>query len=359
MKTCFFVLIIILALANFVYADYGLPTIDFFMHSRQHEIFLRDHFRFDEPKPFQIEYNYTKWLDSDEYSSEYADKLNLETDLPIYKSKNIMLNIPFYYERLPIWSENEKVNYGGSINNINLSVLSRLIITNKFRSIIGIEYNIKGNSETFGKADGRMICLPNMVLSYEIFNQLNIMAGGRLEKYFYDTDQTDFTTELSDRLYFQPVAMLNWHPNDNFAFLLGLPYLGGYVSLANGMIKADVRTTLNQRFEAGIRIRPINKTNLAIRFINNPYSEIPVEEFKTEKGNFLEGTLEHTRKTMSFELGRELNPASIVSLGFQYSPESDIDFKSKDNQEYLLNGKSNYSIGVKFTVDIEALLQLK
>jgi hypothetical protein len=359
MKTCLIVLLLTLAFTTAVCADYMLPAVDFFMHGRQYEMYLRDHFRFDEPRPLQIEYDYTKWLDSNSISSEYADHLSLETDLPIYSSQRVFVDIPFSYSRLPVWAESEKINYGATISMISPSIVSRVVIANKFKSIIGIEYNLKGDSEAFGKSDGRMICVPNLVLSYDLLNQLNIMAGGRLERYYYDTNDTDYAMELADRLYLRPIAMLNWHPNDNFAILLGLPYLGGYVTLAKGIIKAEARATINQNFEVGLRIRPIDKTNVTLRLLNIPYKEIPVEGFITEAGNFLKGRIDHTRRTFSFEAGRELNPAAIASLGVQYVPGSDVNFTGKDGQKYPLNGKPNYSIGVKFTVDIEALFQLK
>ena len=364
MKTCLFILFLIFAFTTAISAeDFPIPEVDFFMHGRQYDIFIRDHFRFDEPKPLQIEYNYTKWLDSKGNFSEYADHIVIETDLPIYKSKKILVDIPFSYSRLPIWSESEKILYGATISTITPSILSKFIIADKFRSIVGIEYNLKGNSgaelAAFGKPRGRMICIPNLVFSYDLLNQLNIMAGGRLERYYYDTKDTDYAMELSNRLYLRPIAMLNFHPSDNFAILLGLPYLGGYISLFNGIIKADVRANLNKNYEAGLKIRPINKTHLTFRLLNMPYKEVPIEDFISASGELLDGRLERTRKTISFEAGRELNPAAIVSLNVQYNPKSDVDFTANNGKEYNLDGKPNYSVGVKFTVDIEALLQLK
>ncbi|HGJ65287.1 TPA: hypothetical protein ENS27_07865 [bacterium] len=364
MKTCLFILFLIFTFTTAVCAeDFPIPTIDFTMHNRIYDVFIRDHFRFNEPKPLQIEYNYTKWLDSKGNYDEFADHILIETDLPIYKSKKILVDIPFSYSRLPIWSEGNEILYGATISTITPSILSRFIITDKFRSILGVEYTLKGNSgaelSAFGKSKGRMICIPNLVLSYDLFNQLNIMAGGRIERYYYDTNDNDYAMELSNRLYLRPIAMLNFHPSDNFAILLGFPYLGGYVSLFNGIIKADARANLNKNFEAGFKIRPINKTHLTFRLSNTPYKEIPIEGFLVESGELLDGRLEHTRKTVSFEAGRELNPAAIVSLNTQYSPESDVDFTANSGKEYNLDGKPHYTIGVKFTVDIEALLQLK
>jgi len=363
MKTCLFALILIFMSAVVVQADFVMPEVDFFMHSRLHDIFIRDHFRFDEPRPLQIEYNYIKWQESKGNYDEYADNLGIETDIPIYKSDRILVSAPFSYSRLPVWSEKEDMRYGVIISSMYPSILSRFVIMDKFKSIVGIEYNLKGNSgadlASFGASKGRMICVPNLVFSYDLLKQLNIMAGGRLERYYYDTEETDFAVELSDRLYLRPIAMLNLHLNDDFAVLLGLPYLGGYVSLANGIIKAEARATLNQNTEIALKIRPISKTHLTFRFQNNPYKEIPFEGFVAETGEFLEGRLEHTNQVISIEAGRELNPAAIASLAFQYSPEADVGFTSDGGKDYLLNGKSSYSFGVRFTVDIEALLQIK
>ena len=93
MKTCLFVFVFIL-IATFAYADYVSPAIDFFMHGRQYETFLRDHYRFDESKPLRIEYSYMKWRNSHSLSSEYSDYLSMEITLPTYKSQRLSIDIP-------------------------------------------------------------------------------------------------------------------------------------------------------------------------------------------------------------------------------------------------------------------------
>jgi hypothetical protein len=356
MKICLFILTLMF-ITTFAYADYVSPAVDFFMHGREYDTFLRDHYRFEEQKPLQIEYNYVKWLDSNSISNEYSDNLRIETTLPIYKSKRFIVDIPLDYSRNPIWAENDKTIFGCSINTLYLSLTGRLLITDNFRSIIGFEYNTKGDSDTFAKADGRMICIPKLILSYELPGHLNVMAGAKLNKYYYDPEETDYILELDDRLYCQPVGMVNWHPSDNFIILLGMPYSG--VSIGFGdLLKMEVRGSINQDVEVSLRTKPINRTNITLRFFNTPFLEIPVESFKPPvSGTFLSGRISHTRKTFSFEAGRELNPGALASLGLQYSPGSGLTFKEK--KEYTLDGKPNYSIGARLTVDIEALLQLK
>jgi hypothetical protein len=361
MKTCLVVVVVVVVvifIATFAYADYVSPAIDFFMHGRQYETFLRDYYRFDESKPLRIEYSYMKWLNSNSLSSEYADNLSMETTLPTYKSQRLSIDIPFNYSSVPIWSEGEKTNFGCYMKTINLSLVGRLMITNSFRSIIGLEYNIKGDSDAFGKADGRFISIPKLILSYELFKQLNIMAGARIDKYYYDTDVADYALELADRLYCQPMAMINWHPSDNFILLLGLPYSGASVGFGD-LLKLEARGSVYKDFEIGLRSKPIARINLAVRFTNTPYSEIPVESFKiTEVGQFLSGRITNTRKNISFETGVELNPGALASFSVQYFPGGDVKFKNVD-QESIIDGKPGYALGARFTVDIEALLQLK
>jgi len=355
MKTCLFIFVFIL-IATFARAEYVSPAIDFFMHGRQYETFLRDHYRFDEQKPLRIEYSYIQWQNSHSISSEFSDYLNLETTLPTYMSQRLYFDIPFVYSRVPIWSESKETDFGCSINTINLSLMGKLVITNNFRSIIGLEYDIKGDSDAFGKTDGRMISIPKLVLSYELFKQLNVMAGARLDKYYYDTDEANYALKLADRLYCQPMGMLNWHPSDNFILLLGLPYSGVSIGFGN-LLKFEARGSVNNDVELGLRLKPANRTNITFRFINTPYTEIPVESFKIS-GKFLTGRISHTRKTVSVEAGVELNPGALASFSAQYSPGADVKFKN-EKQEYTLDGKPGFAIGAKFTVDIEALLQIK
>jgi len=363
MKTCLFVFVFIL-IATFAYADYVSPAIDFFMHGRQYETFLRDHYRFEESKPLRIEYSYMKWRNSHSLSSEYSDYLNMETTLPTYKSQRLSIDIPFNYSSIPIWSESEKTDFGCYIKIINLSLMGRLMITDNFRSIIGLEYNIKGDSDAFRKADGRLISIPKLVLSYELFKQLNVMAGARIDKYYYDTDEANYALKLADRLYCQPMAMMNWHPSDNFILLLGLPYSGVSIGFGN-LLKLEARGSVYKDVELSLRSKPIARTNLAVRFANTPYTEIPVESFKTsDLGDFLIGRISHTRKSVSFETGIELNPGALASFSVQYFPGGDVKFKNvnqepTDQEPTIMDGKPGFALGARFTVDIEALLQLK
>ena len=360
MKICLFILALML-ITTFAYADeYVSPTIDFFMHGRQYDTLIRDHYRFEEQKPLQIEYSYVKWLDSRSISSEYSDYLHLETTLPIYKAKRFAIDIPLDYSRIPIWAESEKTDFGCGVNILYVSLMGRVLITNSLRSIIGFEYNTKGDSDTFAKADGRMISIPKLILSYEMPGHLNVMAGVRLDKYYYETEETDFALKLNDRLYCQPMGMLNWHPSDNLILLLGVPYSGISIGLGK-LLKVEARGSIvRQDVELGMRLKPIDRTNVTLRFLSTPYSEIPVIGFKvSEKEKFLTGRISHTRKTMSFEAGRELNPGALAALGIQYSPGSELKFKDEKQKYHPLDGKPNFTIGARLTVDIEALLQIK
>jgi hypothetical protein len=84
--------------------------------------------------------------------------------------------------------------------------------------------------------------------------------------------------------------------------------------------------------------------------------EIPI------KGRIFDGILAerlyHTEKAVLFEIGRELNPAALASLGFRYSPSRDVELKDRLYKDIVeLDGKSYFSVGATFTVDLEALVK--
>jgi hypothetical protein len=72
----------------------------------------------------------------------------------------------------------------------------------------------------------------------------------------------------------------------------------------------------------------------------------------------LHGRFSNTRQNILAEIGRELNPAALVSIGVQYSPKSELTFKT-NGKEYKLDCKPNFAVGVKFTVDVKVLLQME
>lgn len=359
MRICIF--IFLLMFATTVCMGYVSPAIDFFMQGSQYDTFLRDHFQFNEPKPLWIDYNYLKWLDSSSDGSDYSDYLHIETSLPMYNSDRLSIDVPFVLTKLPIWAEDDKYKLGDSVNILSAPLMIRLAITDDFKSLFGIEYNINGDSETFNKPKGKMVCIPKVVLSYNLSKRFNLMLGGRLERYFYDTEETDFAIELDDRLYLVPISMINWHPSDNFLLLLGVPYSGISIKIGN-KIRTEARFSLSQKGEIALRLKPIEKTNISLRFINSPYPEIPVEisalAFGLSEDKILQGRFSNTRQNIVLEIGRELNPAALASIGFRYTPKSDLTF-STDEDEYELDCKPNFAVGVRFNVDVKALLQME
>jgi len=355
MKICLFAFL--LMFATTVCAQYVSPAIDFFMQGRQYDTFLRDHFQFNEPKPLGIDYNYLKWLDSSSDSGEYPDYLHLEMSMPLYRSDLLSVEAPLDFSRLPVWAEKDEVYFGDGINILSAPLILKLALTDRFKSMIGVEYNIKGDSETFGKPEGKMACIPEVILSYEPFKKLNIMVGGRLERYYYDTEETDLAVELDDMLYLTPVSMINWHPSNNLILLLGVPYSG--VSLSIGSkVKTEARLSISKKAEIALRLKPIEKTNVSLRFINSPYLEIPAFGLRIPDDEILHGRFSNTRQSILAEIGRELNPAALASIGIQYSLKSDLTFKT-NGKEYKLDCKPNFAVGVKFTVDVKALLQME
>ncbi|MGB9595258.1 MAG: hypothetical protein ACPL7B_03155 [Candidatus Poribacteria bacterium] len=353
--------IFLLMLATTAYAQYVSPAIDFFMLGRQYDTFLRDHFQFDEPKPLWIDYNYVKWLNSKSGSSDYSDYLHIETSMPIYNSDRFSVDVPFVLTKLPVWAENDKYEFGDSVNILSAPFMIRLAITDNFRPLFGFEYNIKGDSETFGEPQGKMVCIPNIVLSYNLSKKVNLMFGGRLERYYYEAEEANFAVELDDMLYLIPVSMINWHPSENFLLLLGVPYSGISLKVGN-KIRTEARFSVSKNGEIALRLKPIEKTNISLRFINSPNLEIPVEisalAFGLSESKTLKGRFSNTRQNMVIEVGRELNPAALALIGFRYSPKSDLTFKTDEN-EYELDCPPNFAIGVRFNVDVKALLQME
>ncbi len=359
MRICVF--IFLLMLATTVCMGYVSPAIDFFMQESQYDTFLRDYFQFNEPKSLWIDYNYLKWLDNDKDANDYSDYLHIEMSLPTYNSDHLSVDIPFVFTRLPIWAENDKYKFGDSANILSVPIMIRLAITDNVRSLFGIEYNIKGDSETFNKPEGKMVCIPKIVLSYNLLEKLNIMLGGRLERYYYDTKEAKFAFELDDRLHFIPIGMINWHPSDRFLLLLGVPYSGISLKIFDKM-RTEARFSLSQKTEIAMRLKPVEKINVSLRFIKSPYLEIPVEisalAFGLSDDRVLHGRFSNTRQNMVIEIGRELNPAALASVGFRYSPKSDLTLTTGEN-EYELDCKPSFAVGVRFNVDIKALLQME
>ena len=339
-----------------------MPAVDFFMYDRFHEVFLRDYFRFQEPKPLRMEYWYENWLDSTGDTDEYRDHLHIEGSLPIYAREKFRVDIPFQYSRVPVWAEGDGYTFGGSINLFKPYLITRWWITDSLKSIVGWEYNLKGDGKKFGGASGRQICLFNGLLSYDLIKQLNLVAGVRLDRYYYETgkehgiDEYPDAFKLARRLYYRPAAMLNWHPNNNFTILLGIPDSGVRLVLGD-LLKAEARADVNKRFEVALEMSPIERIRATLRFLNLPFTGIPIESTVFQENNPPADRLYFTSKSIIFEVGWELNPASIASLGLRYSPSSNVEFKDRDYKDVIdIDSKSSYAIGVTFIVDIEALI---
>lgn len=342
-----------------------MPAVDFFMYDRFYEVFLRDYFRFQEPKPLRIEYWYENWLDSTRDTDEYRDHLHIEGSLPIYTREKFRVNIPFQYSRVPVWAEGGGYTFGSNISVIKPYLITRWWITDRLKSIVGWEYNLKGDGEKFGAASGRQICLFNGLLSYDLIKQLNLVAGVRLDRYYYeigkehDIDEYPDAFKLARRLYYRPAAMLNWHPNNNFTILLGIPDSG--VRLVFGdLLKAEARVDINKRFEVALEMNPVDRVRATLRFLNLPFTEIPIESAVFQENNPPAERLYFTSKSIILEVGWELNPASIASLGLRYSPSSNVELKDRDYKDVIdIDSKSSYAIGVTFIVDIEALIGIQ
>ncbi len=331
------------------------PAIDFFMHGRFHDTFLRDHYRFEEPKPLRIEYWYTRWLDTSGGDEEYRDYLHLEALLPIYSGRKLIVDIPFQYIRMPIWAESEQYAFARNISFVRPHLTTRWTITDRLKSIVGWEYNLKGDSKNIGRPAGRKICLLKGFFSYDLHAQLNLVAGVRFDRYYYDTDEETDTFKLATRLYYHPAVMLNWHPSDDFSLLLGIPGAGIHLALGRAL-KVEARGSIDKEVEIALRAKPIERTSVILRFINAPHTEIPIKGSIFNEA--LAERLYHTERAVLFEIGRELNPAALASLGFRYSPGGDVELKDRLYKDVVeLDGKPRFTVGATFTVDLEALVK--
>ncbi|MBM3211034.1 hypothetical protein FJZ33_02375 [Candidatus Poribacteria bacterium] len=348
-----FVLSIMILFTGFVYAQGISPVVEFFMHNRSYDTFLRDHFQFNEPNPLRIEYWNVNWVDSHKDSNDYKDSLHLEGLFPIYTGDNLIIDIPFSFSYMPAWAENEDNNYGRKINVLEPHLMVRWKITKNLKSIIGWEYKMKGDSEDFKELNNLGICLLKGFLSYDLNPKFNLIAGSRLDWYNYNSKENSGTIKISDSLFYQPAAMINWHPNGDLKILLGIPYSGIYISISD-IIKAEARASFDKSLELALKLYPISKTNVNLRFLNIPYLEIPVigREFG---GNKTTG-LSYKDKSISLEFGRQLNPAAEATLGIRYGFAKDMNLLDEDYKKvFKLDGKSHFDIGATFTLELEAL----
>jgi len=339
------------------HAQYTLPSTDFFLQDRPYDTFLRDYFRFQEPKPLRVEYWLVNWLDSNDDSSEFTDYLHIEGLLPIYIGTRLTVDIPFQYSHVPVWSESNGKTFGDSLNILDPYLMTRWTLTDRLKAIVGWEYQMKGDSEDFGKTIGKKICLLKGYLSYDLHPQLNLTAGARLDRYLYDTDQPD-VFKLSDRLYYQPAIMLNWHPSDALILLLGMPYMGVHLEL-DDMLKAEARVDIDERVQIAITATPVERVIATVRLSNIPYREFPID-VPVEDGILIE-MLSYTGRSILFELGWKLNPAALAGIGFRYGFNSDLELKDRYNENTIekLDGKNHFAIGATFTLGIEALLGMR
>lgn len=339
-------------------AQYISPAADFFLYDRFYDTFLRDHFRFREPKPLRVEYWNINWLDSGERADEYKDYLHFEGRIPIYTGAKLMVEFPFQYRHVPLWAESDESTLGKNINVVEPELLARWTFTERLKAIFGWEYNLKGDGDTFGKSVGREICFLEAFLSYDLHPQLNLAAGARLDRYYYDTGEEPDIFKLTDRLYYHPAIMLNWHPGDNFIFLLGFPGVGAHLGFGE-IIKIETRVAVDKEAQIALSVRPVERLIATLRFLKIPYMEIPTEIH--EEGRTLTEMLCYTDKNALFEIGWKLNPAALASVGFRYSPGGDIELRDRANENIIkkLDGKSSFAVGATFTMSIEALLGMR
>lgn len=340
-------------------AQYTSPSADFFLHDRFYDTFLRDHFRFEEPKPLRIEYFNINWLDtSNALSEEYMDYLNFEGMIPIYTRPNLIIDIPFRFRHVPIWAEDGEDAFGASMNVLEPHLMAHLTFTDRFKAIAGLEYNLQGDSEYFGKSIGRKICFLKSFFSYDLNSQFNVVAGARFDRYYYDHEAISDELELANRLYCRPSVMLNWHPGDNLKLLLGLPAVGAHIGIGD-MLKLEARADINKKAEIAVSFRPVERIIAMIRLFNTPYEEMPVEI--SGEGEPLIEMLGYTDKNVLLEVGWKLNPAALASAGFRYSPGGDMEFRDRANESITkeMDCKASYAIGATFTMGIEALLGMR
>lgn len=352
------VIILILMISNFASAEYVTPAVDFFMYGRSYDMQLRDYFRFEEPKPLRIEYFYINWLESQSGSGEFRDRLHIETMVPIYKGEKLLVDIPIEFSRIPTWAEKENYSFGDNISNLETDLIVRWNLKNKLKFMLGGEYKLKGGSEIFGKSSGMTISPIKLISSYDISKRINFAIGIRLDKYYYDTDEESESFKLSNRLYYYPISMINLHTGEKITLMLGYPDSGVSLSFID-MIKAEARISINQEIQCAIRLRPINRTNISLRYLKIPYKEIPVRPLVSPYDEPIADRVSFNSNVFSFEIGRELNPAALASIGFSYFPDFDVNFKNDHRDVITLNGKSNYVLGITFTVDFATLFQIR
>ena len=118
---------------------------------------------------------------------------------------------------------------------------------------------------------------------------------------------------------------------------------------------------ITKKLELACKGQLTERTSITFRFLNTPYTEIPIKDFKLQEEGQPVERLRYIEKSFFLEIGRELNPAAIASLGFQYSPGSDVEFKEMCCEDVIgkLDGKPRFSVGVTFTVDIEVLAGMR
>ncbi|MBD3184914.1 hypothetical protein GF312_21710 [Candidatus Poribacteria bacterium] len=357
MKTAkFSITILMILFAGIAQAQETSEAIDFFMYGRLQESLIRDYYQFDDPGSLRLEYWYENWANSDYHSSEYKDHLHIEGRIPLYRRGIFMLDLPLQYDLIPVWAEKDRTLFGKNLSFLNIEILTRWTIAQGLKSMLSIGYNVKGDGEKFGTSEGRKISLLRGSLSYEPANYLSMAAGIDLDRYFYDTDENPGSYELSDRLYFLPIAMINWHPGNNFLLMLGYPYSGLHLSYED-IIKTELRASLHQNIDFGIRVKPVERLNIVLRFLYRPYYGVPVEGYDLYQNIWLGDQLEFTEKSFVLEIGRELNPAALASIGIRYTPEDEIEIKDKENNEiWKTDINSRLAFGVTFTVDLNALI---
>ena len=156
--------------------------------------------------------------------------------------------------------------------------------------------------------------------------------------------------------------MLNWHPTDDLIVLLGVP--GQAVHLALGQVlKLEARVSIEKEVEIAMRVRPVERLSILLRLLNTPCEEVPIEgrsfnDAGVQGAVSLAERLSYTDKAVILEVGRELNPAAVASLGFRYGRVDNVQLKGESNEDVIeeLDGKPHFAVGITFTVDLEALV---
>ena len=122
------------------------------------------------------------------------------------------------------------------------------------------------------------------------------------------------------------------------------------------MLKAEARVSLDKKAEIALSVKPRDRIKAILRFINTPYIDIPVKSCSLSEDTPLAERINYTDRSIIFEIGWELNPASLVALGLRYNPGDDVVFKDRYCEDITsLDGKPSFAIGATFTVDMRAL----